>query len=90
MTCPNCESETYSYQIFYTKNGKLFQCKYCPEKYTPKGMNSNVPNSAVYGGVTKNGKFYPQSAAYHHEVSRRRRDSDGYNYIDRGRKSFSV
>jgi hypothetical protein len=52
-------------------------------------MDSNVPNSAVYGGVWSKGKFHPQSAAYHNEVSRRRVDSGGRTYIDKGSRTFS-
>jgi len=73
MICPSCGTMVYKTTTF--ENGKT-QCKYCPEKHTPKPLAGLFIKFA--GGINSNSK---RTVAHDMDISRRILAEDGKTVI---------
>lgn len=81
MICPSCASDTSKVSLF--ENGK-WQCRFCPDKYTPRPILDFKTGSFANSSTGK------MTAAHRDHIERRALAADGSVYQDRGRKSFTL
>lgn len=84
--CNNCGNENYGrFSIFYTKEGSVENCKYCPSKFVPEPIQSLFVKYVGGAPGTR------RTVAHDNDISRRRVDNvTGMVYRDYNKRNFSV